>query len=113
MANKIYIPDYTPQKYPCVVYSNAYLTAYREMPRANTYVAFDRFYQSDHYNSVTQAQQFGNTVNVTCLPSNQLTSDFYYRNDLADILLVFAIIAVVGFGIPFKLIMKLVKRGRL
>ncbi len=113
MGNKIYVPDYTPSKYPCVTYDGNYITAYHSYPSSNRTVNYTRFYQMDHYNSITGSRNFGNTTGIVCLMPNEVTSDFYYRSDLDQILISFFIILIIGFYLPSKIFMRLFKRGRL
>ena len=41
---------------------------------------------------------------------NNLTDDFYYRNDIMDICVVVLIILLVGFGLPIKLFSRFFRR---
>ena len=50
-----------------------------------------------------------NNVNYT-ISYNNLTDDFYYRNDIADICLVIFIILLVGFGLPIALFSRFFRR---
>lgn len=114
MNSKIYVPNYTLQKYPCVVYSENNIRAYYSVPQPNRTISYDIFYIRNHYDSFTYQQTFGNNIgNIQCVPNHRLTDDVYYRHDIDSILILFIIFVLVGFIFPFKLIMKLFKRGAL
>lgn len=45
-----------------------------------------------------------------CINKSNLTSEVYYRNDLADILLIFTILAIICIYLPIKLVFKFFKK---
>lgn len=57
---------------------------------------------SSSYSCTQPSQQYR-------LNYNELTNDFYYRNDIDSILICFAIIVCFGFGIPFYLLRQFLK----
>lgn len=65
---------------------------------------------SNHYNSYTSSIVL--TSQPTCINSDELTNDIYYRNDLSHILVIFFIMAFIIFYIPYKLIMRFYRKGR-
>ena len=63
--------------------------------------------QLDYINSET----YTCTYNVsTYINSNNFTSDYWYRIDLSNILIIFLILFIVIFNVPFKLIQRLFGR---
>lgn len=112
MNDKIYVPEYTPQKYPCVTYSQSYIRAYKTQPRRNSVIDRDTFYFNNHYDRVSDTQIFGNyDISLVCLPEAQLTDNYFYRHDIDNILIVFIIISLVTIYFPFRLFLKLFKKG--
>lgn len=107
---KIYVPEYTPQKYPCVRISSSTLRAYHQTPQSNRVIEYTEFYLANHYMSVDGTQQFSNTVNVICEPQINLTNEYWYRTDIADLLLAFAILVVATIYFPFKLFERIFRR---
>lgn len=104
----IYVPDDT---YSCyVVLDKDTIRAYHEVPTYQSSVAYTDFYINSHYLTNTGVQRFYNDYSIDCLDSSTLTTDFYYRNDLSDILLSFLIIVIIIFGIPYYLLKKFFRR---
>lgn len=65
---------------------------------------------SNHYNSYSSQEYL--TSNPTCINHNSLTNNFYYRNDFSHILVIFAIMFMVIFYLPYKIIMRFYRKGR-
>lgn len=100
--SKIYVPDL--DNYKCyVVRNDTTIRAYKEVPINNSEVSYrDYFYTSNYlYQDGTQSFSSYTTLPI-CLDKSVLTDDFYYRNDFPNILVMFAIIAIVGFYLPYR-----------
>lgn len=108
----IYVPE--KENYKCYVVQNEdVIRAYEKVPTNNTTVNYRDYYINSNYIYKDGYQQFSNYATLpVCLNSNDLTSDFYYRNDLADILIIFAILSIVIILIPLKIFFRLFKKGR-
>lgn len=107
----LYVPDNTFSCY--VVNDSNTIRAYHTNPNYNTVVNYTDYYVNSHYMSREGSQTFSNYSTLpTCIDSNNLTTDFYYRNDLADILIIFSIIIIFGFILPWKIISRFWKRLR-
>lgn len=109
----VYVPDNT--NYKCfVIQSEQTIRAYKENPRNNANIDYRDYYFNANYLYRDGTQSFGQyTTLPVCLPSNEITTDFYYRNDLAQILTIFLIIVIFGILLPIKIFSKLFKRGGL
>lgn len=107
----LYVPDNT---YSCyVVYDRDTIRAYHTNPNYNSTIAYTDYYVNSHYMEREGSQTFSNYSTLpTCIDSLNLTTDFYYRNDLADILIIFSIIVIFGFILPWKIISRFWKRLR-
>ena len=108
--SKIYIPDLT--NYKCsVVRNDSTIRAYKEIPRNNSDIQYRDYYFTANYMYQDGIQSFGaySTLPV-CLDNSVLTNDYYYRNDFPSILLMFLIISIVGFYLPFKVLFRLFRR---
>lgn len=102
----IYVPDIN---YDYYYYSSPYIYAFNSSACTNTGYQTrcnaTRYDISNHY--------FNDNVTITLydsttyLSKSNLSTDFYYRNDLDSILICFIIIVIVGFGIPWKLLSRL------
>ena len=107
---KIYIPD--KENYQCfVVQSEDVIRAYVQRPTNNSNVLYRDYYINADYIYREGYQQFSQYT--TCLDNSIITNDFYYRLDLDKILIIFTIIVIFGFFIPFKIVSRLFKRGSL
>lgn len=104
----IYVPD---DSYPCYVITNHNtIRAYHSMPYQNSTVKYTDYALDMHYMEIEGTQNFSYNYSVSCLSKNKITDDFYYRYDLDSILIIFTIIVLFGFGIPFYLFKKFYRR---
>lgn len=106
---KIYVPD---ENYECyVVQSEGVIRGYETKPTNNSNINYRDYYIDSNYIFRDGNQSFGNYTSLpVCLPANNITHDFYYRCDLADILIIFSVIAIVGIYIPIKVLFRLFRR---
>ena len=65
---------------------------------------------SNHYNSYSNKEYL--TIQPSCIDHNSLTNNFYYRNDFSHILVIFAIMSIIIFYLPYKIIMRFYRKGR-
>lgn len=108
----IYLPidDFT--DYECYyVYDKDTIRAYKDMPVLNNNVDYTDYFINSHYLSKNGTQNFGiySTIPI-CLDTDKLTNDIYYRNDMPSILLMFLIICIFAFYIPFKIVVRFFKK---
>lgn len=110
--SKIFIPGLS--DYKCIfIRSGDVIRAYKQVPNYNTNVQYDDIYPNANYVLVSGVQQFGNqgyTSLPSCVSSQYLTDDFYYRNDFDKILTIFIIIVIFAIWFPFKLFSRFCKR---
>lgn len=98
----IYVP--TLNNNNCVViYDKDTIRVYDTQPQSNVLTNYTDYFINSHYLSKSGSEVFA-TFNDTCISSNNLTTDFYYRNDLFEILGCFIIIALFCFYLPYKII---------
>lgn len=105
----IYVPSLD---YKCyVVQSEEVIRAYDEIPVANSNVSYRDYYFNSNYLYKDGIQQFSQYSTIpVCLATSDLTTDFYYRNDLPDILIIFFIISIFAFYLPIKLLQRFTRR---
>lgn len=108
--SKIYVPDLT--NYECfVVRSDSTIRAYKEIPKNNIEVQYRDYYFTSNYLYQDGIQSFGSYSTLpVCLANSDLTSDYYYRNDFPDILIMFLVISLFGIYLPFKILFRLFRR---
>lgn len=76
--------------------NNNYIRVYATTPTPNSNVNYIDYFINSHYIERTGTQTFGNYMtNVVCENHNKFTSDFWYRNDLFDIMGVYFIIIFI------------------
>lgn len=107
-----YVPN---DSYPCyVVQDSNTIRAYHTQPRNNSNSNYTDYYVNSHYMEKSGNQTWSTTATLpSCLSKSNITSDFYYRNDLSDIMIIFFIFVIFGIYLPIKLFSKLFKRGSL
>lgn len=109
---KIFVPDTSFSCY--VVYDKDTIRAYHTQPYYDSYIDYTDYYINSHYLERTGVYHFTNYSTLpTCLSASNLTDDFYYRNDLSDIFVIFDTMAFFGILIPLLLFKKLYKRKSL
>lgn len=109
----IYIPE--AQKYKCVVVQNEdVVRAYEQKPINNSNINYRDFFINSNYIFKDGTQSFGQYATLpVCLSSDDITNNFYYRNDLDSILIILLIMFFFCICIPLKIFSKLFKRGAL
>lgn len=111
----IYLPK---SDYACyVVIDKDTIRAYRTMPYRpsisgqNVTIQYVDYYINSHYLEKQGTQNFSyNSTLPSCIDKNTITNEIYYRNDIDSILIVFTVIVLFGFGIPFYLMKKMFRR---
>lgn len=112
--DNIYLPINNVNDFACYsIYDKDTLRAYYTKPALDSSSEYVDFYINSHYLQKTGTQSWGqwNSSLPICLSSDSITTDYYYRNDFPDILLIFIIFAIVGIYLPFKLISRIFRKG--
>lgn len=110
----IYLPIDNVSDFACYsVYDKDTIRAYYTQPQIDSSSEYVDFFVNSHYLQKTGTQSWGQWSSTlpTCITSNSITTDYYYRNDFADILLIFIIFAIVGIYLPFKIFSKIFRKG--
>lgn len=104
---KIYVPDLN---YQCVyVYGEGVIRAYEERPQTNKTINYRDYYINSNYIYKDGSTTFNSYSSLpTCLSSSVLTNDFYYRNDIDSILIIFSILVIFCIYFPIKLFLRLI-----
>lgn len=105
----IYVPDLN---YECYyVQSEGVIRAYEEIPENNKTINYRDYYLNSNYIYKDGYTHFSSYSTLpTCLESSVLTDNLYYRNDLADILIIFSIMSIFCFYIPIKIFTRIFRR---
>lgn len=110
---KIYVPDI--ENYKCfVVQSEGVIRAYEEIPQNNKTINVRDYYINSDYIYRDSTQTFNQYSNIPiCLENDVITTDYQYRVDYVNILIMFTIYAFFGIYIPIKIFSRLFKKGNL
>lgn len=108
--NKIYVPDMS--VYACyVVRDTNTIRAYEKMPERDKTINYRDYYINSNYLYQDSYQSFGSYSTLpTCLSSEVLTEEVFYRNDFDSILIIFLIMCIFCFYIPLKIVLRLFRR---
>ena len=101
----IYVPDL--ENYKCyVVRDTNTLRAYKKIPEKNSEIEYRDYYINSHYLYQDGIQSFGSytTYLPVCLDNKKLTTLYNYRNDFADIMIIYAIMTFTIWFLSSKLI---------
>ena len=105
---KIYVPEDNIYNKCYVVQNEEVIRAYDRVPSNNTnYNYRDYYIKSDYIFKDGQGTWNQYSTLPICLSSSDTTHDFYYRNDIDKIFLVFTILVIFCIFIPFKLFKRL------
>lgn len=108
---KIYVPQDTTYNKCYVVQSEGVIRGYEEVPQVNRTINYRDYYINSSYIYRDSYQTFGSySITPTCLSSDVLTNDVYYRNDFDSILIIFIILSLFCFYFPFKIISRMFGR---
>lgn len=94
----IYLPSDLVNK-SCKVVNENYVRVYDN----NNYTSWTDVYFRSGYYLKRGTSQYGNT-NVVCDNVNTYSDSIFYRTDLANSLIIFLIISIFCFWLPFKIV---------
>lgn len=110
----IFVPETTTYNKCYVVQSEGVIRGYDTYPRNNASYNYRDYYinSSYIYRDGTGTWSQYSTL-PTCLSDSIITNDFYYRQDLPNILIMFLIINIFGIYLPIKIFSKIFRKGGL
>ena len=100
---KIYVPDL--ENYECfVIRDENIIRAYQKTPMHNSTIDYRDYYYNSNYMFQDGSQNFSQYSTLpVCLPKENLTNDFYYRNDFDKILFIFLVFFLFIIYFPYKI----------
>lgn len=106
----IYVPEYTSSN--CAyIYNSDVIRVYDSVPQHNSTISYKDYYIKSSYIYNTGSTTFSTYTSLpTCIDSNRITTDVYYRNDIDSILIIFLVLAFVCFWVPWKIFIRLFRR---
>lgn len=104
---KIYVPEIN--NYKCYyVYSEEVIRAYEQTPQVNRTINYRDYYINSNYIYRDGNTSFSSYSTLpTCLSSDVITDNVYYRNDFDKILVIFIILMIICFYFPYKVMSRL------
>lgn len=109
--NNIYLPEDTTYNKCYVVQNENIIRGYDREPSNNTNYNYRDYYINSNYIYKDGTGQWSSyTTLPICLDNSVITNDFYYRNDIADILLIFVILFIFIVYIPIKIVFRIFKK---
>lgn len=108
---KIYVPQDNTYNKCYVVQGEGVIRGYDHIPSSNVnYNYRDYYINSDYIYRDGSGSWSSYSILPTCLSSDVLTNDFYYRLDFTYVLLNVTIIALFGLYLPFRIFKSLFGR---
>lgn len=106
--DKIYVPNLSDYKCVTLTQSGEIIRGYKDDFVLNQYVDYDDIY-TDNYYSMSGRQYYNGGFTITCIDSQYLTDDIFYRLDIDRILIVFVILIFIMIFPAYHLFKKIWK----
>lgn len=106
----IYVPEYNNGN--CAyIYNSDIIRVYNSTPSHNTTISYKDYYIKSNYIYNNGTTTFSNYSTLpTCINSNRITTDVWYRNDIDSILVIFFILLIICFYFPYRIISRMFGR---
>lgn len=104
MNEKVYVPSYNTSN--CAyIYSTDIIRVYETTPRQNASINYKDYYIKSSYIYNTGTTNFTQYSTLpTCIDSNRITTDFWYRNDIMSIVFVALALIFTGYFFISKIV---------
>lgn len=110
--DKIFVPSDTTYNKCYVVQSDGVIRGYDTVPAHNTSYRYRNYYiRSSYIYTDGEGSWSSYSTLPTCLSSDVITNEIYYRLDMPNILLMFLIINIFGIYLPIKIFSKIFRKG--
>ena len=106
----IYVPTSLNNNTYCYTFIDTNIIREYKSTQINSLNDYTDYNTGNHYNSYSSQEYI--TIQPSCIDHKDLTNDFYYRNDFSHILVIFFIMSIIIFYIPYKIIMRFYRKGR-
>ena len=108
----IYLPIDNVDDFACYsIQSNGIIRAYYSQPRNNNSSNYIDFDTRNHYFEIQGTQSWSQYSTLpTCLSKSSITTDYVYRTDFDSILIIFFILSIFIFYLPYKIISRMYGR---
>ena len=108
--DNVYLPVYDTNN--CAyIQSSDVIRVYDTRPTNNSTVGYRDYFINSNYIYNVGSQSFGSYSTIPqCISQDRITTDVFYRNDIADIMIIFIIFAFISFWCPWKIIIRMFRR---
>lgn len=106
----IYVPTNLENNNYCYTFIDTNIIREYKSTQINSLNDYTDYNTGNHYTSYSSSELM--TIQPSCIDHNSLTNDFYYRNDFSHILVIFFIMLIIIFYLPYKIIMRFYRKGR-
>lgn len=107
---KIYVPEFANGN--CAyIYNSDIIRVYDSTPRQNTTINYTDYYIKSSYISNTGSTTFSNYSTLpVCINSDNITTNYMYRNDISNIMITFLILLIICFYFPYRILSRMFGR---
>lgn len=104
MNSKVYIPEYNSGN--CAyIYNSDIIRVYDSQPRQNTTISYKDYYIKSSYIYNEGSTTFSQYSTLpTCINSNRISTDYFYRNDIMSIVFVSLALIFTGYFFVSKIV---------
>lgn len=86
------------------IYNSDIIRVYDSVPQNNRTIAYKDYYIKSSYISNSGSTSFSQYSTLpTCINSSNITTDYWYRNDFSNILVILFIILIVCIYFPYRM----------
>lgn len=102
---RIYLPIEINQNQCVTIVSDGHIRVYSTRPNGTQQsVTYTDFYIRENYLQSNGSTNWNQYTTQNCVDHTQFTTDYFDRPDIWQSLICFAIIGLVGFYLPFKIL---------
>lgn len=110
IMSKVYVPSYTNGNC-ATVYSSNTLRVFDSVPANSTTITYTDYFLNSHYLSRTGSYSFDSSELLpSCISSDNISTDYWYRNDFDSILVILFILLIICIYFPIRLISRIFGR---
>lgn len=80
------------------------IRAYHTTPRQNSSSDYTDYFINSHYINRSGTQTFSQYTTLPICMTDTFTTNVFYRNDIADIMITFFILLIICFYFPYRII---------
>lgn len=107
---KIYIPEYNENSCVSILDYNT-IRVYEKTPTLESNVTYKDYFINSNYMYQDGVEEFAEeSIIPVCIENENITTEFWFRNDLDSILFIFLIFSIFAIYLPLKIFSRLGRR---